>query len=162
MQKIGVMFVCLGNICRSPMAEAILLNKVKNTDLQNRFNIESCGTANYHVGELPDRRTLAALKRHNVPIDHFAQQLKSHHFNEFNYLIMMDDSNLQNALEVEPTGHKSNVFLMRDFDEEEKGSGVTDPWFGGEEGFEECYQVLSRSCESFLQFLVEKHNLKGN
>ena len=159
MDKIGVMFVCLGNICRSPLAEAIFNSKLEKLQLSSFFEVESCGTADYHVGEEPDKRTINVARKHNVPMNHLAQQLKPYHFQQFNYLVVMDESNKSNTLEVAPTSAGYELFMMRECDSIDKGSAVIDPWFGDLEGFEECYQTLDRSCDGFLHFLVEKHNL---
>ena len=159
MKKIGVMFVCLGNICRSPLAEAIFNSKIEKHKLSSFFNVESSGTADYHVGEEPDKRTIAVSREHNVPINHFAQQLKTSHFKQFDYLIVMDESNRSNTLEIASSSSGYELFMMREFDSIDKGSAVIDPWFGDIEGFEECFQTLDRSCDGFLHFLVEKHKL---
>ena len=77
----------------------------------------------------------------------------------FDYLVVMDESNAQNANELRPTNASAQILILRDFDVLNKGADVIDPWFGNEDGFEECYQVVKRSCEEFLHFLVNKHNL---
>ena len=159
MEKIGVMFVCLGNICRSPLAEAIFKEKLAQNNLTTLFEIESSGTANYHVGEEPDRRTIAIARKYNVPLEHLAQQLKKHHFEYFKYIIVMDESNKSNALDIASENADYEIFMMRDFDSIETGSAVIDPWFGEMEGFDECYKTLERSCNGLLHFLVEKHKL---
>ncbi|MBT8326458.1 MAG: low molecular weight phosphotyrosine protein phosphatase, partial [Bacteroidia bacterium] len=98
-------------------------------------------------------------KKHNVPLNHRAQQLKKHHFNQFDYVIVMDESNRSNALDIAPKNTDYELFMMRYFDSVDKGSAVIDPWFGDIDGFEECFQTLDRSCDGFIHFLVEKHNL---
>jgi protein-tyrosine-phosphatase len=158
--KINVMFVCLGNICRSPLGEALLANKVKIQNLESFIYIESSGTAAHHVGEKPDPRTIAVAKKHQVPIAHRAQQLKASHFETFDYMLVMDESNADNAVQIQPKNAVVTMVKMRDFDSEDTGSDVADPWFGDEAGFEICYQTLDRCTDAFLHFLVKKHNLK--
>lgn len=156
---IRVMFVCLGNICRSPLAEAVFNNKIAQSNLSEKVYVESCGTAAYHVGEQPDPRTINVAHNHGIAIHHKAQQLKKEHFVGYDYLIFMDESNVSNAAKITPTNAKSIVFKLRDFDSINKGADVADPWFGEEDGFEECYQVVDRCCGELLHFLVNKHNL---
>ena len=146
-QRIGVMFVCLGNICRSPLAEAIFKQKLADRGLADRFFVESSGTANYHVGEEPDPRTVAVAQRRNVPMEHLAQQLKEEHFHLFDYVVAMDRNNRANALKISPSNTVFEIPLMRDFDELAVGADVVDPWYGNEEGFDACFDVLDRSCE---------------
>ena len=153
------MFVCLGNICRSPLAEAVFAQRVKEQNLEGKLEVESCGTAAYHIGEKPDPRTITVAQHHHIPIDHRAQQLKKEHFNTFDYLIVMDESNASNAKEIEPANATSIMYKLRDFDTENEGSDVADPWFGDEDGFEVCYQTVDRCVDEFLHFLVKKHNL---
>jgi len=156
---INVMFVCLGNICRSPLAEAVFAQQVLAQGLEKQIYVESCGTAAYHIGENPDPRTIKVAKKHSIPVNHKAQQLITQHFVSFDYLVVMDESNAQNAKELRPTNASAQILILRDFDVLNKGADVIDPWFGNEDGFEECYQVVKRSCEEFLYFLVNKHNL---
>ncbi|GMM30876.1 tyrosine protein phosphatase [Martiniozyma asiatica (nom. inval.)] len=115
----SVAFVCLGNICRSPMAEAVFSYVANEYGLD--LKIESFGTAGYHVGETPDSRTVSTCKKHRVPINHRAQQIKSSHFNEFDYILCMDESNLQNLKRIQPKNSKAKLSLF--------GKYRTDPQF---------------------------------
>jgi protein-tyrosine phosphatase len=94
-----------------------------------------------------------------VPIDHKAQQLKSADFRNYDYLLVMDESNAINAEKVKPKDASAQVFKLRDFDTEDEGSDVADPWFGEEDGFEVCYQTVKRSTAELLHFLLKAHNL---
>jgi len=155
---IKVLFVCLGNICRSPLAEAIFKKKLKESGLSGKISADSAGTANYHVGEDPDPRTIEIAEKHHTPIAHKGQQFKKSHQQAFDYLIAMDRSNYRNMIQ-EMGQEPENLFLMRDFDPMGKGEDVPDPWYGGMDGFEQVYQILDRSLDQFLQFLKEKHHL---
>jgi len=154
---IKIMFECLGKICRSPLAEAVLVKKAKELKLD--LYVESCGTAGYHVGESPDKRTIEVAQKHGVPISHKAQKLSKQHFNSFDYLLVMDKSNLNDALKITPQDSECEMFMMRDFDSVDRGSAVVDPWYGDESDFEICYQTVDRCTDGFIHFLVEKHKL---
>ncbi|OAV87105.1 hypothetical protein PTTG_29573 [Puccinia triticina 1-1 BBBD Race 1] len=107
-RKVSVLFVCLGNICRSPMAEAVFAHLVALNGLQHRFEtIASAGTAAYHVDEEPDPRTVAVCKRHNVPVNSVAQQVQLSDFDTFDYILAMDTSNLRNLREMQPPQSKA-------------------------------------------------------
>ena len=155
---IKVLFVCLGNICRSPLAEAIFKEKLKKEQLTHKISCESAGTANYHVGENPDPRTIEIASKHGVFVDHKGQQFKNKHKNEFDYLIAMDQSNFQNMVK-EMGETPSSLILIRDFDPYGKGEDVPDPWYGGMNGFENVYQILDRSLDNFLTYIRNEHNL---
>lgn len=145
------MFVCLGNICRSPMAEAILRHQIKERGLE--METASCGTANYHVGDSPDSRTVDVLRKRSICIDHSGQQLKKLDFEDFDYMIVMDESNMKNVLRVVPPSSNAKLAKMRDFDSIDKGSDVDDPWYGDFSDFEICFETLKRSIDGFLDQL---------
>ena len=155
---IKVLFVCLGNICRSPLAEAIFNKKVKEAGLEGQVMSDSAGTANYHIGENPDPRTVEIAEKHHTPINHKGQQFKKHHESEYDYLIAMDQSNYQNMIREMGTP-SPKLLLMRDFDPDGKGQDVPDPWYGGMDGFENVYQILDRSIDSFIRSMRAEQGL---
>ncbi len=155
---IKIIFVCLGNICRSPLGEAICAHKIKELGLTNKIQCDSAGTANYHIGEPPDPRSVQSASDHGIPIHHRGQQFTRSLSSQFDYLIAMDQSNYQNM--VAELGEKpSNLFLMRHFDLQNPEADVPDPYYGGAEGFENVFQILDRSVDEMLRYIIEKHNL---
>ncbi len=159
MAKVKVLFVCLGNICRSPLAEGIFRQQVAERGLSNSFEIDSCGTAAYHIGNHPDQRSVANAAKNGVHYDHFARQLSASDFDDFDYILPMDDSNMRNSISIAPVGFKAEVMKMRYFDSSEKNSDVPDPYYGGEDGFQNVFEILDRSVSSFLDYLIEKHRI---
>ncbi|WP_407691163.1 low molecular weight protein-tyrosine-phosphatase [Roseivirga spongicola] len=159
MTQVKVLFVCLGNICRSPLAEGIFRHKVKERGLEEVFKIDSCGTADFHIGEKPDSRSVANAKKNGILYSHRGRQLKKFDFNDFDYILPMDDSNIDNVAQLKPEGATAAVIKMRDFDEEGVGQDVPDPYYGGENGFQLVFEILERSTENLLNKLVEKHHL---
>lgn len=159
-KKIKVLFVCLGNICRSPLAEAIFKKKVRERDLNAFIEADSCGTSNYHIGDSPDPRTIANARKNGVTIDHCGRQLTITDIEHFDYIMAMDRSNLRNILSLlDGDNHKHKVKLMREFDPLESGE-VPDPYYGGEQGFQEVYEILDRTMETFLDHLEAEHIAK--
>lgn len=153
MKKVTILFVCLGNICRSPLAEAIFKHKIKQKGWERWVEADSCGTANYHIGDSLDPRTLANAKKNGVVIDHCGRQLSEEDFDRFDYILAMDKSNLQNILRLprsEQFSHK--VKLMRSFDPAGVGE-VPDPYYGGEKAFQEVFDILDRTMDKFLDHL---------
>ena len=156
MKKIKVLFVCLGNICRSPLAEAIFKDKLTKKRLESYFEVDSCGTANYHVGDSPDSRTIANAKRNGINIDHCGRQFTANDLNEFDFILAMDKSNYQNILRLlKNKEHETKVMLMREFDTIGKDKDVPDPYYGGEKNFQEVFEILDRSSENFLNHVQQ-------
>ncbi|QPG75717.1 hypothetical protein FOA43_003076 [Brettanomyces nanus] len=153
-QPIKVAFVCLGNICRSPMAEAVFKKVVQDNDLSDCFSeITSFGTAAYHTGETPDHRTVRVCKERNVPINHRAQKISADHFNHFDYIICMDNANLHTLKSRNPGNSKAVVQLFGHWKEDSLVSEeVNDPYYGGVDGFEACYQ----QCYHFSQVFIKR------
>jgi protein-tyrosine phosphatase len=140
------------------MAEAIFKHKIKHRGWDGIFEADSCGTGNYHIGSQPDERTIANARKNRVPIDHCARQLSEQDFEHFDYILAMDASNLQNILRIPNAAqHRHKITLMRDFDPARKGQEVPDPYFGGEEGFQEVFEILDQAMENFLTHLERKH-----
>lgn len=150
-----VMFVCLGNICRSPLAKALFEKHEYENGLQNRFYIDSAGTNRNHAGEGADRRTLLNARKNGLVFYHEAKQFKLSHFETFDLIVVMDRSNENNvkSLSADMELHKK-VHLMRKWDIHGTNEDVPDPWYGGSEGFEEVFQILNRSTAALLRDLA--------
>lgn len=151
-----ILFVCLGNICRSPLAEGILKHKLKLMGLDSKVMVDSCGTSNYHIGDLPDSRTRDNAKKNGITLDHRGRQLSNKDIDQFDFILAMDRSNYNNILRlVDDSSLKSKVMLMREFDHQE-GTEVPDPYYGGEDGFQEVFDILDRSIDEFIRHLQSK------
>jgi protein-tyrosine phosphatase len=145
MQKI--LFVCLGNICRSPLAEGIMLHLKEKHNLQ--LHIDSAGTNNYHIGEAPDPRTQANARKNGVDLSKLrARQFRNSDFEEFDRIFVMDRSNYKNVTALsENTAHQKKVSLFLDLLDPEKQMEVPDPYYGTEQNFEEVFQLVYKACE---------------
>lgn len=152
-----VLFVCLGNICRSPLAEAIFVHKVKEQNLQGLLVTDSCGTANYHVGDTPDPRTIKNALQNKVTINHVGRQLHPNDLENFDLILAMDESNLRNIHKLPNARiHDHKIKLMRAYDPEKSGEEVPDPYSGTERDFQEVFDILNRSIEQLLIELTAK------
>ena len=159
MNRVKVLFVCLGNICRSPLAEAIFKHKVRERGWDNLIEGDSCGTANYHIGDNPDPRAIANATKNGIVINHCGRQLCEEDFESFDYILAMDSSNYRNILRLENSKKFSDkVKMMRSFDPHGHGD-VPDPYYGGERNFQEVFDILNRSIENFLHHLEKEHKL---
>jgi protein-tyrosine phosphatase len=145
-----ILFVCLGNICRSPLAEAVFNHKIRENKLEHIFQSDSCGTGNYHIGGPPDQRTISTAQRNGVSIEHNARQLSDTDLIEFDHIFAMDESNRFNILRLpSATKYQYKVRLMREYDPH-GGGNVPDPYHGTEADFQEVYEILDRSIGQFI------------
>ena len=146
-----VLFVCLGNICRSPTAEGILLDLVKRNRLEHSIFVDSAGTAAYHVGEGADARSQETANQHGVILPSRARQCTAKDIEDFDYIFAMDRNNLQNIMKLCKT-KPHNVFLFRDFDPNSPANvDVPDPYYGGPKGFEEVFSICYSTCSAILE-----------
>ena len=146
MQKI--LMVCLGNICRSPLAEGIMLKLIAENNLNIR--VDSAGTSNYHIDEAPDKRTIANASKNSVDLTSLrARQFKASDFEKFDKIYVMDKSNLANVLALaENETHKAKVDLLLNASHPYENLEVPDPYFGGEQGFEDVFQMVYKACQN--------------
>lgn len=152
-------FVCLGNICRSPTAEGIFIHKVKQAGLELYFYIDSSGTAAYHTGEGADQRSQATANEHGIHLPSIARRFEYADLEEFDLIIAMDSSNLVNIRHIDQNKrYTEKVKLMRDFDPTPEDGNVPDPYYGGVKGFENVFQMISRSCDVLLDELKTQIN----
>lgn len=158
---IKVLFVCLGNICRSPLAEAIFNHKIQALGMEGKFKSDSAGTSDFHIGELPDERTIKCAQKYGLKIQHRGRQVNRTDFRDFDYILAMDDNNLRNLnnLKVRYNFPDKEIYLMRDYVPEWQGLPVPDPYYGGEEGFEEVYRILDEAIDGFLEKIKVTHQL---
>ncbi len=157
---IRVLFVCLGNICRSPLAEGVLLHALRDKGLDTQVSVDSAGTSNYHIGDSPDPRTMRNARENNIILTSKARQFKEPDLEKFDYILAMDRSNYQNILRLDSgQRYQDKVILLREFDPLDKGADVPDPYFGGEDGFGQVFEIVDRSVRTFLDHLIERHSL---
>jgi protein-tyrosine phosphatase len=148
------MMVCLGNICRSPMAQGILENKIKENNLE--IEVESAGTANYHVGDPPDNRAAIKMKNEGIDISAYkGRQFSETDFDEFDLIFAMDEYNFRDVMQLTRTdedGEKVELILNRIYPK--KDMSVPDPYYGGDEGFNNVYNLLDKACDKIIEDLM--------
>jgi protein-tyrosine phosphatase len=168
---IKVLFVCLGNICRSPVAEGVFQHLVDEAGLSDAIQCDSAGTASYHIGSLPDRRMRQIAQQNGLELRHKSRKLAGDDFYTFDYIVAMDEVNFE---DIRNQSYRSSgfyypedrLFLYRQFDSEVQASGtpedfsVPDPYYEDIAAFEEVYRIVERCGTRFLEFIVEKNNLK--
>jgi protein-tyrosine phosphatase len=154
----GILFICMGNICRSPLAEGIFQHKLSQRVLHHKYMVESAGTGNWHVGDLADPRMRTTALRNGIDLTSRARQVNQKDFKRFDMLLAMDRNNYLHLLDMDKsTTYTERVHMMRAFDPDvQQELDVPDPYFGGDSGFEDVYQMLDRSCENLLNILESK------
>ena len=149
----SVLFVCLGNICRSTMAEAVFRHIVSMRSDCNNWKVDSCGTSDYHIGDQPDSRTFSTLKKHGINgYAHKGRQISELDFENFRWIFVMDSSNFRAVKLLLPKSSNSIVRYLRFYDPEKKeeNPSIVDPYYSDQACFELCYQQCLKSLNSFL------------
>ncbi len=155
--KLRVLMVCLGNICRSPTAEAMLRRKVHAAGLDDRVEVDSAGTADYHVDSPPDRRAVAHGERRGLAMRHLrGRQVAREDFDRFDVILAMDEDNLADLRRLRPPGSRAKVELLLSYAPEAGDREVPDPYHGGAEGFEHVLDLVDAACEGFLAKVLSR------
>jgi protein-tyrosine phosphatase len=154
MDKVKLLFVCLGNICRSPAAEGVMKRKVEEAGLTQQFEIDSAGTSGYHAGDAADARMRRHARNRGLNLTSISRQVQRHDFDYFDWIIAMDDSNYDDLLSLARTQeHRQKVVKMADFCSMPDVDHVPDPYYGGDAGFERVLDILDDACNGLLQSL---------
>lgn len=150
-----ILFVCMGNICRSPTAEGIFRHLLAQRQIDLEVEVDSAGTHDYHVGEPPDPRAIAAARRRGIDLSALrARSLQPQDFENFDLLIAMDEQNLRELRSRSGPVYASRLRLMMDFAPEVGRRAVPDPYYGGPQGFEEVLDLLEQASEGLLRQLL--------
>jgi protein-tyrosine phosphatase len=159
---LGLLFVCMGNICRSPLAEGLFYERIKALDLLHRVEIDSAGTHDYHVGNPPDSRAREAAKRHGFSIDHQrCRHVGEDDFERFDMILAMDNQNLALLKSMCPPALHHKLYRMMSFAPERPETEVPDPYFGGHEGFDHVVALLRQATEGLYQHVHHQMNSLG-
>ncbi len=150
-----VLFVCLGNICRSPLAEAIFQHRLTAKGLSKRFQADSCGTSNYNLGDGPDQRTIANAARNGVTMTHTARQISGEDLDYYDHILVMDSQIYRSVLSLAAPAQHSKILMMRTFDPLGPGD-VPDPYWGDEDDFQEVFEMLERSVTGLIAHLTRQ------
>lgn len=152
MEKTKLLFVCLGNICRSPSAENIMNYLIEKENLTDKFECDSAGTSRYHIGASPDQRMRVAAQKRGIELKGKARQIEDFDLEYYDLILAMDKSNYVNILALDPTGkYKNKIKLICDFTTKFKDKEVPDPYYGGESGFDYVIDLLLDACQGLLE-----------
>lgn len=146
-----ILMVCLGNICRSPLAHGIMKNKIKSYQLD--WIVDSCGTGSWHIGELPDKRSIEVAKKNGIDItDQRARQLSQKDFEIYDVILTMDTSNYNDVIRHAKAHHKDKIQMIMNYQYPGENRVVPDPYYDG--GFEHVYDILESACDSVINKLI--------
>lgn len=152
MKEYKVLFVCLGNICRSPAAEGIFRAMVKGERLDDKITIDSAGTAGYHTGDLPDSRMRRHASRRGYTLDSMARRFTGNDFDKFDIIVVMDDNNYRDVIRMAPDLEaEKKVHRMVEFSKHFVHDHIPDPYYSGADGFELVLDLLEDACEGLLR-----------
>ncbi len=156
MKQIKVLFVCMGNICRSPTAEGVFSKLINDKNMSDHFLVDSAGTHAYHVGEGPDHRAQMTAKQRGVSLSHIqARKVHAKDFEHFDHILAMDSDNYQLLFEACPEQHQHKIKLFLDYAPEHTESDVPDPYFGGQNGFEHVFDLVEDASRGFYHSVMK-------
>jgi protein-tyrosine phosphatase len=156
--KVKVLFICMGNICRSPTAEAVFRRYVEEEGLAERFLIDSAGTHDYHIDDVPDARTQRAARQRGYDMSQLrGRQVTTEDFSNFDYLLAMDEANLEILRDLRPRDAQSHLGLFLEFAGQHTEREVPDPYFGGADGFERVLDMVEDAAAGLLRHIRQKH-----
>lgn len=157
---VKVLFVCMGNICRSPTAQGVFERLVADNDLATIIHIDSAGTHAYHIGEKPDERASAAALQRGIDLSkQKARRVSADDFQLFDYVIAMDSSNIEDLAASCPPGHESKMRLFMEFAPDIEVNEVPDPYYGGATGFERVLDLIELAAAGLLAEIRQQHRL---
>jgi protein-tyrosine phosphatase len=157
---IHVVFVCLGNICRSPAAQGVFEHLLERTGLGEQITVDSCGTAAFNIGKSPDPRSIAASLRRGIQIDHqIARQIDDTDYDLASYVIAMDRMNLTNVTAWAPKDYKGEIKLLMEYSGHAGNAQIPDPYYGDDAAFDQVIAQIEVSAVGLLNYICEKHNL---
>lgn len=160
--KVGVLFVCLGNICRSPTAEAVFKKVVEEEGLSDRFHIDSAGTGSWHAGEPADSRSRLEATKHGIDMaGKVARQVRKSDFDDFDYILAMDEQNFEVLEEICPDEHHLKLRLFMEYAPKHGMRGVPDPYYGGKDGFAKVFHICEDGSKGLLEELVAEFGLRN-
>jgi protein-tyrosine phosphatase len=153
--RVRILFVCLGNICRSPLAEAVFRAEARRRGVEHLFELESAGTSGYHAGCGPDRRSVETARRRGVEVTGVSRQVTDEDLHRFDYVIAMDGDNYAELDQLKAAADgTARVHRLREWDPEADTLDVPDPYYGGGSGFDRVHDIVERSCAALLDSLV--------
>lgn len=154
---IRLLFVCMGNICRSPAAEGLMIDLVKRNGFESQITCDSAGTLGYHEGALPDARMRKHALSRGIELSSRARKFVKEDFENFDYILAMDNDNFSNILALDPQGkYKNKVFMMTDFCKGRPEKEVPDPYYGGATGFDHVLDILENATKGLLEKVKAK------
>ena len=160
MEKVKILFVCMGNICRSPTAQGVFAKLVADTNLSGTVLVDSAGTHAYHVGEAPDSRASAAAQRRGVDLTgQKARRVEEADFEVFDYVLAMDRSNYEDLASLCLPEHRSKLYLFAEFAPDLGTQDIPDPYYGGATGFERVLDLIEAAASGLLASIRRQHGI---
>jgi protein-tyrosine phosphatase len=152
-----ILFVCLGNICRSPTAHGVLLKKAELAGLKDQIEVDSCGTGSWHIGQPPDERTVEAAEARGYDLSELrARRLNASDYKNFDYILAMDTRNLADVIKNAPSDYSGKIKLFLDYAPHFNMTEVPDPYYGGQDGFERVLELIEAACDGLLDEIKQQ------